>query len=721
MNAPVAAFDSGRVPANAARTREDLGSAIRALAAAGVAPSGVAPGDLRVEAGRVLLVPADADAENDPAPALADLDALFPRSRPRARGGVIIAGTALLAGVVAGAGALLLSGNDRSRDVAAGTVVARIPLGTEQVRGLAVGAGAVWAVAPEGLIRVDTRTNAVAGAPDAIGRNLAGLVFHDGALYSGEVRDQGRDLRRARLVRIDPTTLEVTSRSPWRSAGFLGSSGGVLAGQPLGLGEENIEIFDPRTLALLHRNRSAGGATDVQILDGIAWTVNRGTGIVQRTRLGTGRTARSRFARGIVVRTRAEAARLRARLTEESFPGLAARLSIERDPTAADGEYGEITEEAGSSLTPAQRSVAGSLSPGEISRPMRHRQGWMVLQTREADAPHSTGDDTTGVFAGSEPITVVPTRSGVWVTNPRDGAVLVIAPDGSGIRRVLEVGESPAYAIQGLGSVWVAEADSNLPPGDGRDGVLHRLDPVRGVPLGDPLRLRGRLSWLAAGEGAVWAVDGTDLVRIAPTRNPGERPLSPDDGSLSPGPQPTTQRPRRSRAFSAPVEVAVPSREWFHMIPEDPTALILQWSPFPSYEVSFSLNTPEAVFDGRGGVIPTRDPASFVRALSRNPTVRVRRVGARSLGGTPGIEIEVRSVLPPGAPPAEFCAAGAPCSALFPLRDQTVITTPGIPTRLRVVSRAGGLVVAMHPAPGRIPGRFDQEARVLMESVRFLG
>ena len=91
-------------------------------------------------------------------------------------------------------------------------------------------------------------------------------------------------------------------------------------------------------------------------------------------------------------------------------------------------------------------------------------------------------------------------EGGVWITNQETGAVTEYSPDGSQLRRTIEVGGTPTAIAVGEGAIWVADVAHQ---------TVVRLDPVSGakvatVPIGWPP------FGIAVGAGGVW-VAGPDI------------------------------------------------------------------------------------------------------------------------------------------------------------------------------------------------------------------
>ena len=101
-------------------------------------------------------------------------------------------------------------------------------------------------------------------------------------------------------------------------------------------------------------------------------------------------------------------------------------------------------------------------------------------------------------------------------------------------RPLIAAGTRPIAVRVGLGAVWVLTAD------DAGQGVVMRLDPRTGRPVGEPVAV-GRASRLAVGAGAIWVSRGLEddrgIVRIDPATGAvvAEIPVV-TNGSLAAGP-----------------------------------------------------------------------------------------------------------------------------------------------------------------------------------------
>jgi len=207
-------------PARRDRLRDDVSAAIRALAAAGIAPASVTSGDVLLDGDRATLVPADAAGGSNPDPALRALSALtdgipvrgWHRSRVVAAAG--LAAVAVTAGVFA-----LTRGGDDGPPVTgpAGTVVATIPF-PGYAGSMAFIGDRGWVADERGIRRLDTRTNTLVGAPVPFPGGIGGwMKAHDGALWFANGEE---------ISRVDPDTLRLVRRAPLPSGADQFAFGG---------------------------------------------------------------------------------------------------------------------------------------------------------------------------------------------------------------------------------------------------------------------------------------------------------------------------------------------------------------------------------------------------------------------------------------------------------------------------------------------------------------
>ncbi|MGD9695533.1 MAG: peptidylprolyl isomerase [Thermoleophilia bacterium] len=104
------------------------------------------------------------------------------------------------------------------------------------------------------------------------------------------------------------------------------------------------------------------------------------------------RVAEERTASHILVKTKAQATRLRARATEANFAALAARYSTDTGSASSGGEVGTVTEGA---FVEEFENAALALDDGEISDPVKTEYGWHLIlvevtaaRTRSFDEAH---------------------------------------------------------------------------------------------------------------------------------------------------------------------------------------------------------------------------------------------------------------------------------------------------------------------------------------------
>lgn len=89
-------------------------------------------------------------------------------------------------------------------------------------------------------------------------------------------------------------------------------------------------------------------------------------------------------ARHILLKSEAEAEKVRAQVTDENFAELAKKYSI--DPSAKQNG-GDLGTMAASQLDPTFVATALALKPGEISQPVQTQFGWHVIQLVETQTP----------------------------------------------------------------------------------------------------------------------------------------------------------------------------------------------------------------------------------------------------------------------------------------------------------------------------------------------
>ncbi|HWH14785.1 MAG TPA: peptidylprolyl isomerase, partial [Miltoncostaeaceae bacterium] len=92
------------------------------------------------------------------------------------------------------------------------------------------------------------------------------------------------------------------------------------------------------------------------------------------------RVAPTRTASHILVRTKAQADRLRAQATPQNFAQLARRNSLDTSNKEQGGDLGEIQR---GQLVPEFERVAFAQRPGTISQPVRTQFGWHLILIRD--------------------------------------------------------------------------------------------------------------------------------------------------------------------------------------------------------------------------------------------------------------------------------------------------------------------------------------------------
>lgn len=88
------------------------------------------------------------------------------------------------------------------------------------------------------------------------------------------------------------------------------------------------------------------------------------------------RTPAGRSAKHILVKTKAEADRIRAQATPQNFGGLARRFSTDQGSKGQGGELGPLQR---GQLVPEFEKAAFALGDGEISQPVKTQFGWHVI------------------------------------------------------------------------------------------------------------------------------------------------------------------------------------------------------------------------------------------------------------------------------------------------------------------------------------------------------
>jgi hypothetical protein len=90
-----------------------------------------------------------------------------------------------------------------------------------------------------------------------------------------------------------------------------------------------------------------------------------------------------RTARHILVKTKAEADRVRARITDATFAAIARTASIDTGSAQQGGDLGQIQQ---GTLVPEFERVAFALKDGEISQPVKTQFGWHIIQVQLVEA-----------------------------------------------------------------------------------------------------------------------------------------------------------------------------------------------------------------------------------------------------------------------------------------------------------------------------------------------
>ncbi|WP_217925191.1 hypothetical protein [Miltoncostaea oceani] len=262
----------------AARIPATLRSAVDALAAAGLAPSAVAPADVLVDGERAYLIPADHLAGDDTGPAHADIDRLPIPTRPGRRRPLLIAAV-VAAVVLIGVAVFAFSqsaGDEAPAPSPTASVAGRIPLGISEPGAIAVDDTSVWVASERGIVRVDVATQTPIGAPLSLEPVLGpdAMIAHDGSLYLA---------READVVRVAPETGRILARRPLQGAIGLVVSGdslfvsvqrGAAAGRVVELAADDLTPI---------RSTEISGANPLSIeaTDGGVWAVNQASGTAE--------------------------------------------------------------------------------------------------------------------------------------------------------------------------------------------------------------------------------------------------------------------------------------------------------------------------------------------------------------------------------------------------------------------------------------------------------
>lgn len=111
------------------------------------------------------------------------------------------------------------------------------------------------------------------------------------------------------------------------------------------------------------------------------------------------RVEAGRRARHILVETRAEADRIRARVTPENFAELARENSTDEGSAAQGGDLGPIQR---GQLVPEFEEVAFRLRDGEISDPVRTQFGWHIITVEVTPARTTPFEQARGGIISSQ-------------------------------------------------------------------------------------------------------------------------------------------------------------------------------------------------------------------------------------------------------------------------------------------------------------------------------
>ena len=241
-------------------------------------------------------------ADDPPAPSelmRAARDAVGPTPVPRRRSKrvrVLVAGVLVLVAVVVGAAVLMLRDDSPSGDANApvASVAATIPLQAAP-GSFAVTDDAVWVATGEGtVLRVDPTRDEVVGTPI---RFMPARADENVTIRAGEGSIWVLDGSGGNLTRIDPAEARITGRL---------HLGGILHGATVAGGAVWISRSPPNSgvrqrgeLIRVEADsfRRSGRpipigplALDVEVADGVAWTMNVGNGTITRVDLRTGAT-----------------------------------------------------------------------------------------------------------------------------------------------------------------------------------------------------------------------------------------------------------------------------------------------------------------------------------------------------------------------------------------------------------------------------------------------
>jgi streptogramin lyase len=214
--------------------------------------------------------------------------------RPGRRALVVALVALLLVAALLAAGALIRGGDGPSANAPVARVAATIPLQATP-GSLAVTDETVWVATYEGtVLRVDPRRDEVVGTPI---RFMPPRENENVTIRAGEGAIWVLDGSGGTLTRIDPGEARITGRL--RIGGFLhGATVAdgmvVVSRSPPNAGERQsgeLVRVDAKRFRRLGRPIPVGPlALDVEVADGVAWTMNAGDGTITRVDLQTGAT-----------------------------------------------------------------------------------------------------------------------------------------------------------------------------------------------------------------------------------------------------------------------------------------------------------------------------------------------------------------------------------------------------------------------------------------------
>jgi len=125
------------------------------------------------------------------------------------------------------------------------------------------------------------------------------------------------------------------------------------------------------------------------------------------------------------------------------------------------------------------------------------------------------------VRVGRHPVAVAVGEGGVWVANSEDGTVTRLDPSTGRLVHTISAGGGDLNGLAvGFGFVWVA---------NGNDGTITKIDPRldqmagRPIQLGRPTLAPDPVFYIATDRHYVWAIRGSELLRIDPSDGRVER------------------------------------------------------------------------------------------------------------------------------------------------------------------------------------------------------